>query len=400
MAQFHLEPHCVLVTGARRAAIYDLNSGNVYSVNDVGTEILLGREENPEYWQQLVDLGLAYQGNRKPLLEIPHFKPQLSFMWLEVTSDCNLKCIHCYGKFGGCPKVADEQIDWANVLSQGAELGCRKVQFIGGEPFKYHGLLDLIFLAKELGYTFIEVFTNGTLLTRENAAFLKDCGARIAISLYSVNEEVHDGITQVRGSFGRTMAALDSLKEFGVETRVAVVLMRQNQETVDETCRFIHACGFRFKGADLVRPSGRGGDQGLIPDADLIRTHSLRTRPNFVTGLVVYSRAKVANSCWSGRMAITPSGDVIPCTFARNHVVGNIIQQPLGEIVEGESIRCLWATTLDSVEVCRDCEYRYACKDCRPLAEASSGNLFAKNPRCLYNPYEGVWEKDVSEKSA
>lgn len=392
MMHFHLLPHCVLITGARRSAIYNLNTGNVYSVNDAGTEVLLEREENPEYWQQLVALGLAYRGNQKPPLEIPHLEPRLSFMWLEVTADCNLRCVHCYGRFGSYPKIAEGQVDWAGILSQGAKIGCQKVQFIGGEPFKHPKLLDLVSLARELGYTFIEVFTNGTLLTRENIAFLKDCGVRVAVSLYSVDEEIHDKITQVKGSFGRTMAALGLLKEFGVETRVAVVLMKQNQKTVDETCRFIHACGFRFKGADLVRPSGRGDDQGLIPDTEIIRDYSLRTRPNFVTGLPVYSRAKVANSCWSGRIAITPIGDVIPCAFARNHVVGNITRQTLAEVVGSATLRNLWNLTLDEVEVCKDCEYRYACKDCRPLAEASSGSLFAKNPRCLYDPYKGVWE--------
>ena len=37
---FTLEKHCFLVKGARRAAIYDLVNGNVYSVNENAVELL------------------------------------------------------------------------------------------------------------------------------------------------------------------------------------------------------------------------------------------------------------------------------------------------------------------------------------------------------------------------
>ena len=46
--------------------------------------------------------------------------------------------------------------------------------------------------------------------------------------------------------------------------------------------------------------------------------------------------------------------------------------------------------------VCKDCEFRYCCHDCRPLAEGVAGNKKAKYPRCCYNPYDGEW-MDIKE---
>ena len=55
-----------------------------------------------------------------------------------------------------------------------------------------------------------------------------------------------------------------------------------------------------------------------------------------------------------------------------------------------------WHTTKDHVEKCKDCEYRYACNDCRPLAQGSdSGKRWlASSVDCLYNPYTGKWEDE------
>jgi radical SAM protein with 4Fe4S-binding SPASM domain len=85
---------------------------------------------------------------------------------------------------------------------------------------------------------------------------------------------------------------------------------------------------------------------------------------------------------------------VIPCIFARNQICGNVLQASLPAIVNGEKMQNCWHTTKDKVEKCQDCEYRYACGDCRPLAQGSdsSKRWLACSSECSYNPYTGVWE--------
>jgi MoaA/NifB/PqqE/SkfB family radical SAM enzyme len=62
-------------------------------------------------------------------------------------------------------------------------------------------------------------------------------------------------------------------------------------------------------------------------------------------------------------------------------------------------LETVWRSTKDNVLVCQDCEYKYACFDCRPLSEgANQGRgeyLSAPYPRCTYNPYSGEWAKGV-----
>ena len=78
--------------------------------------------------------------------------------------------------------------------------------------------------------------------------------------------------------------------------------------------------------------------------------------------------------------------------FARDVTLGNLSAMSVKELLERPELKKHWYFDYSEVETCRDCEYRFACKDCRPLAMASSGDMHAKNPRCRYDPYKGEWE--------
>ena len=70
----------------------------------------------------------------------------LEFLWLELTGRCNLECLHCYADSGPQrPAYESMQLeDWKGVLREASELGCKSVQFIGGEPALYPNLCELI----------------------------------------------------------------------------------------------------------------------------------------------------------------------------------------------------------------------------------------------------------------
>ena len=63
-----------------------------------------------------------------------------------------------------------------------------QVQFIGGEPTLFKDLLFLVEKNRELGYNFIELYTNATLLTEELNELMA-YNVHIATSFYSYNPE-------------------------------------------------------------------------------------------------------------------------------------------------------------------------------------------------------------------
>lgn len=417
----HLRQGVYFVEGAKNAALCDTETGVVYSVNKVGSQVLLGAMVGDNLWQALETAGLA---TREPINTNEEFQDRtlsLDFVWFEIsTSICNEKCVHCYadcvppsdrrkysepvvdrmdqGEFIGNERLG--QSEWLGLITQAYQLGARWGQFIGGEPFMYRGekgenVLDLAEYSKMVGYEFIEIFTNATMINKERVERMKAIGLNVAVSLYSTKEGIHDAITRTRGSFRKTMKALNLLRAACIPTRVEVVVMKENQETVEDTIRWIEENGFSHKQPDILRPKGRGDNPLLQPDKEVMIRSSLMTRPNFFAQRETFLRNMNGNSCLAGKIAITEFGEVLPCIFSRNVILGNVLHHPLDEVINSPQMQEVWRSTKDDVLVCQDCEYRYVCSDCRPISEAVNEGrgafLTAPYPRCTYNPYIGEW---------
>ena len=89
-------------------------------------------------------------------------------------------------------------------------------------------------------------------------------------------------------------------------------------------------------------------------------------------------------------ISINEKGEVKPCLWS-NIVVGNLYKKSFQYILE--RIEKYWKLSKDIIEKCKDCEFRYACSDCRVKTLKESNSLFSKPPYCKYNPYTGKWEK-------
>ena len=143
-------------------------------------------------------------------------------------------------------------------MSQAYALGCRKIQFIGGEPQLNRDFLQLLIKAKTIGFEFVEVFSNLTRLADDTVGYAADNGACFATSVYSDEPAAHDAITTVRSSHTRTVKNLKKLISNGIETRAAVIVINQDKAAVERTIRFLRDLGVRQVRASEVREFGHG----------------------------------------------------------------------------------------------------------------------------------------------
>ena len=97
------------------------------------------------------------------------------------------------------------------------------------------------------------------------------------------------------------------------------------------------------------------------------------------------------NPCWGHKIAIDLNGDIKPCLWAAT-IVGNIHEHNIRELIFSGRFDFYWELTKEKFEVCRDCEYRYSCSDCRVATKMTTGSLLSKTSYCHYNPETGDWK--------
>lgn len=396
--KYSISDHCRWVRGKSGSAIYDLRNGHVYAVNPEGTSELVNAVQGNDcdesvFLDSLKELNLL-NCHRFPIPD-PKINPSLRYVWLELTDACNCRCMHCYGAFG-VPHKSQLQHEltvneWKQVIDKIKAMGGNAVQLIGGEPLLHPHFTEILKYVSDAGMDRIDIFTNAYLITEEIADLIAQTNASVRISLYGFDAASHDAITQHSGSFARLDRGIDLLKARNVPITIAVVLMQENQEHLEQIKQYIRSKGLTYNGYDTVRSVKHCPQQSHAVTRQDIIYQRYMCEPRFTTSPENFSRNRHWNSCWYGKFAITSKGDIIPCIFARDTVCGNIRTDSWDKI--REKLLEKWGITKDSVETCKDCEFRYACDDCRPLSLGDGGGLLGKYPRCLYNPTICAWEQ-------
>ena len=407
---FRLHHDCHIVKGAKRSALYNTKSGKVLSLNQGAVDLLAACQNQPlETIMDVTDIAnhhavsflqtLSTRGcgclwitepDSAPAMQTELSKQGLDFLWLEVTNSCNNRCLHCYADSAPCQCsdiVPHER--WLSLIAEARTAGAAAIQLIGGEPLLYPRWRELVKSAVSNQYELIEIFTNGTLITDNDINFFKRHKVSIATTIYAANDTIHDRITLHQGSFAKTLASIRKILHTGIPLRIASIIMKPNENEANNIMQLCASLGVEVNPPDVIRPTGRGDDRDLLP-ANYAKPP---IKPPFYTDAQGFSNSRKWHSCLAGKLAVTAAGDVIPCIFARSQLCGNVLTQSLADIIAGDDLQQCWQTTKDKITKCQDCEYRYACSDCRPLAQSSdqSKQWLACPHDCLYNPYTGIW---------
>jgi MoaA/NifB/PqqE/SkfB family radical SAM enzyme len=271
---------------------------------------------------------------------------RLDFAWLELTQNCDLRCTHCYTS--SSPRRAHGAVDWFSVLDQLEAIGCRSIQFIGGEPTRHPQFPALLAHAHRQGFGLIEIYTNLAGLTPELLALYVRCGVRIATSFYSDDPAAHDAVTLTPGSFEKTVAGIDAVVAAGLPLRVGMIDQTGDPAKVAGTIGFLTARGVAAKAirVDRVRWVGRGGQGKAIADLD----------------------KELCGRCGINRLAVAHDGNCFACVFARHRAWGNVLHAPLAEIA-GTHLPRAWALAAENWE--EPCEPIIDPPPCGPDAPCS-----------------------------
>jgi len=110
---------------------------------------------------------------------------------------------------------------------------------------------------------------------------------------------------------------------------------------------------------------------------------------NFASNILLFMESHFHNSCLNRKIAVDKKGFIRNCPSATNHY-GLFGQRTLKEAIAEPLFRQAWNIKKDDIAICRDCEFRHICTDCR-VYTADRGDIYSKPAKCSYDPYTASW---------
>src|SRR5687768_8904654 len=173
----------------------------------------------------------AWNFGVKGLVSVERFKRRIKrgeyfppFLYLSIINSCNLRCQGCW------VDVEDErmQIDLETLnrtINDAKANGNSFFGILGGEPFMYPELLDLLRAHPDC---YFQIFTNGQFITDNIATELRAIGNATPLISIEGREITSDERRGKKEVFNRTMRGLEASLRAGLLTGVATSVCQTN----------------------------------------------------------------------------------------------------------------------------------------------------------------------------
>ena len=348
------------------------------------------------YYQQTEEK--INQNTQDFFLEEVQGRPLISNLQFELSSLCNERCIHCYipndkkNKGFNMPlkKVKD-------LIDEFAGMGGLHVTLSGGEVFLFPHLKEVVTYCREKDLK-ISILSNLILLKDDFIPWLKEANLSvIQVSLYSMNPEIHDLITTVKGSWEKTKTAIEKLVDADIPIQISCPLMKANKDSYGAVLDYAKKLNVKAQTDYILMARSDLDTSNLANRLSLEETaivikdiiekdkqyqeETLNQIPPSEEFKFDPEKFKQQPVCGVGydNCCVTASGDVYPCAGWQDYVLGNVYKNTLKEIWENsERVKDLRKITQASFPQCLECEAANFCNRClvRNYNE-SGGNMFA-----------------------
>jgi len=242
----------------------------------------------------------------------------LTVHWL-VTLKCNARCKYCYERDFLLSPGAEEDIlsreEISSFLRDFSTAGGFRIYLTGGEPTLNPNLPFIIRAAYDYGLKSV-VNSNGLYFPDEAYKSVKECGARLSLSLDSHIREIHNE-SRNQDSYDSLVKLIDSAAKDFVDLRVISVFQNASPDYWHEFGNFLQEKGVR---SWFIQPL-----VGMEVPVDLEdRLNS--ELPRMCT--------RVLPAIFDSFFYILPNGDVASYAFQKKNIYGNVGTDSLQAIWE------------------------------------------------------------------
>ena len=317
---------------------------DIYTIMKTFTQIAYGEE---------VDESIEYIsiGDYAPYMKAPHRMDLLvSAMTKDGSWHCNQKCVHCYA--AGQTLAEEKELDtaeWKRIIDKCREAGIPQITFTGGEPTMREDLTELIDYSK---WFVTRLNTNGIKLTKDYCRELKKASLdSMQITFYSCDEEIHNKLVGAN-QYQNTVQGIENAIAEGLNISINTPLCTLNKDYV-KTLEFLKEKGVRYVTCSGLITTGNAtaaesvslqlsGEQiqEILKEAvGYCHRNGMEisfTSPGWIPEEFFKEYGLMTPNCGAclSNMAITPSGNVVPCQ-------SDLSGEPLGNMLT-DSWESIW----------------------------------------------------------
>lgn len=319
--------------------------------------------------------------NRKITLQSAIRNPQSEgpgHINIEVTNDCNLRCVMCPGRKMPRPVGYMKMALYQKICDEALRIGTRSfLLYLSGEPLLHPELPEIVRYAKEAGISFVGLSTNATLLTESKARQLLESGIdRITISLDGVNKETYESL-RIGARFNQVIKNVQGLLKVrkkltsGTHLELQIIKMK---ETVGEIPDFIKKWQARLDvtHGDTIRIQYFDTWAGQVKDRSVylpivINGQTIDKLPyiKYVDTLGFETEKKRPCGRLRHALDIYWNGDVVLCCrdLLGKSVFGNVDKEGIMGVWEGsrrqEILEADLAGDYSKIPLCANCRERH-----------------------------------------
>lgn len=310
----------------------------------------------------------------------------------EVTSSCNLKCVHCYlgpqeeQRRKRKLEMSTDRVK--EILDEIAAMGCLYLVLTGGDPMVRKDFPEIYRHARGLGLL-VTVFCDGILVNERILELFRDFPPlKVDISVYGATAETYETVTRVPGSFPKFLRGLERLRAHGIRFGLKTVLMSINRHELGAMRAMAEDLGVPFRMDSALFPCLPTNDHEPLDlrveprevvDLELSDPTHLQNWVDYVEERSDLPEAESLYTCGAGTTSfyIDPLGYASPCLMTTHH------RHSLAE----RSFSSLWKRELVQLRskkpregyTCNSCEMRVACSSCPAFNYQENGEEDVKS---------------------
>ncbi len=298
---------------------------------------------------------------------------------IELLSECNFRCIHCYIDKDTQTK---DILTYEEVITFGQQIiekGCLYVVLTGGEVLLHPQFKEIYLFFVKNGVS-VSVFTNGSLLNNEILKlFMKYPPRVVEITMYGYSADNYLKVTK-RDVAETVRNNILELKNFGINVLLKMFIMRENYEEFSLIEEFARSKSIAFKyDTRIIAEAGSQKlthqiDDQKVLELDFVKS-SKNARYNEETLKYIYeTRTNKLFQCGAGRCScwLKSNNKLRVCNFMSN------IEFDMSII----SFSDAWDRIAEFIEQsipkdskCNDCKIRDFCLYCPAISLVEFGRF-------------------------